>query len=679
MLALIYLVLIFLLGDAVCRKIYSFRTLEQRVASAFIVGLLFGTATTYLSALCLASTEHVLRSANLTFLFVSIAVVFLLREPFGDSGRTSLRYLYSIFPLKRPVLGEEHDGDSFWDWFVFILCLLFGCWLMFSTLTFGDGNFEFAIKSWSDFGANLSLSQSLALGHNFPTEHPFFAGEPIRYHFLFWFQAANLSYLGLNLAWSVNLLSMLSLAALLILLKTFSQVLFNSRVVGRLTLLLFFLASSSLSYIPFLLSKDGFLSAISSIIELKDYLPSGYPYRGDNWGGLTVGVYSNQRHLISGAAILLIVVIYLVELYRKTGFLPFIGKAATSRTAGGEDQKVEFSPGNRREMSALLFSGLLIGALPYWNSAIFVSALVVIAGLVAFLPYRKYVMVVAATAVVIGLPQVLMLRSGAISQTTNSLWHFGYTIENATVWLVFKYVLWTFGFKLVLIALALWLVPGSYRRLFLAFTGLLIVVFSFQLSTDAFNNHKLINVWVLLASSYVAYALWSLFKRGVWQLALAGALGVLTVFGAVADLFPIHNDHFVSVPYENDRLTSWLLAATQPSDVFLSDTLLSHPILFTGRKIFLGNTLFAWTAGYPVVEREKVYRKMLQEQDRAKLLAMLHEHNIRFVAVDDNVRRNKDLPAFNESIYKQNFEKVFEDTEKSYSNLTIYSVPYSEG
>ena len=69
------------------------------------------------------------------------------------------------------------------------------------------------------------------------------------------------------------------------------------------------------------------------------------------------------------------------------------------------------------------------------------------------------------------------------------------------------------------------------------------------------------------------------------------------IFGAIVDLFPLHNDSFISAPHTNDRLTEWLLANTQPHDIFLTDILLSHPILFAGRKIYLGNTLFAWSAG----------------------------------------------------------------------------------
>lgn len=56
--------------------------------------------------------------------------------------------------------------------------------------------------------------------------------------------------------------------------------------------------------------------AISSVLNLTDYLPSGYPFWGENWGGLTVAVFANQRQLISGVGILFVVLIFLLDLYR---------------------------------------------------------------------------------------------------------------------------------------------------------------------------------------------------------------------------------------------------------------------------------------------------------------------------------------------------------------------------
>src|SRR5207247_8379141 len=123
---------------------------------------------------------------------------------------------------------------------------------------------------------------------------------------------------------------------------------------------------------------------------------------------------------------------------------------------------------------------------------------------------------------------------------------------------------------------------------------------------------KLLNVWASFVNVYAAYTLWRIGKHKIAGAALAVALTIATIFGGVVDLFPIHNDPMLVVPYQNDRLTHWLLGNTRPTDVFLTANLLTHPILFTGRRIFLGYTLFAWTAGYNLGDRDKMYRRMFE-------------------------------------------------------------------
>ncbi len=770
MLAIIYLAGMIYFGDCICRYFFRFNSIQHRFATSFLVGLLLSSCITYLGSLAFAFTAQPLIMGNIIFLGVIILAAFKMPR------RPSSSYIDSV--NLRPA------GDGKWDWLCLGVLFIFGCWLMFATLSFQDGNFQFGFKSWSDFGANLSLSQSLLVGHNFPTEHPFFPGEITRYHFLFWFQSANLAFLGLNLVWGVNLLSLLSLMALLVFIMTFAELLFDSRVVGRIAAILFFFASSSLSYIPFLWSKPGLGEAISSIFTSTQFLVSGYPFRGEDWGALSVDVFANQRHLISGVGILFVVLVFLVDFYRHKKSLvhlelPLVEKGeipptnleqasiegnetsmANLESASIEDSETSaesetkddeillenetedgeilpendieddevlpendiendvilsendiedgetlleneteddeillennddevLSPNNkgrfqlpedfRVDIRAILFCGVLIGALPYWNSAVFVSALIVLGSIFLFLPYRLYMASLIGTAVVVGLPQVLILRSGNLAQTGQSLFHWGYTMPEPTVLLVLQYLAWTFGFKWLLIFVALWLLPKVHWRFFLALSSLIPVVFLLQLSTDAFNNHKLLNIWGIFGSVYAAYALWRIGKASVSRAALATILALAMVFGAIIDLFPIHNDSTLVIPYKNDRLTVWLFENTKPSDVFLTQTLLTHPILFAGRKIFLGYTLFAWTAGYNVGAREAVYRQMFQERNPDELLRLLRANNIAYVGIDDGVRGNTMVKdRLNEAVFQQNFEKVFEDTEKRYDNLTIYKVP----
>src|SRR6266545_6394303 len=187
--------------------------------------------------------------------------------------------------------------------------------MMFASFSSSGGNLRIANAQYSDFGPNTAIMQSFAVGHNFPTEYPHFSGDRIRYHFLFYFQAGNLEFLGLNPPWSLNLLSITTLVAMLVLVMVLGQVLFNSRAVGRLGSLLFFFFGS-LSYVPFLHRQGSVRAAIQAIRQQRDFLPSIFPYRGEAWGTWSQVTYLNQRHFASAIGILLLVLIFLVIRYR---------------------------------------------------------------------------------------------------------------------------------------------------------------------------------------------------------------------------------------------------------------------------------------------------------------------------------------------------------------------------
>src|SRR6266550_2525935 len=218
MLALIYLALAVYLGDLLCRRFYRFVSLPHRLAAAILVGLLLSSWFTYLAALAFAHTSTPLLWADLTFI-----------EP-------------------------RAPGSATWDWVILATYFAATFWLMFATLNFRGGNLEVARNAWGDLGPNMAMAQSFAVGRNFPTEYPLFAGERIRYHFLFYFEAGNLELLGLNLAWSLNVLSVLSVVCMLALVMALGELLFGLRVIGRIGSALFFF-HGSFSFIPFLCSQ----------------------------------------------------------------------------------------------------------------------------------------------------------------------------------------------------------------------------------------------------------------------------------------------------------------------------------------------------------------------------------------------------------------------------------------
>src|SRR6267378_3639705 len=311
MLALIYFALAACVGDFLCRRFYQFESVAHRCAAAILVGLLVSTWFTYLAGLAFFWTPQPLLWANLLFF---VAAVALLSWP-KWKGRILKSTSGEAYPKRSNLYLTRPEGSSIADWLLIGGYVVLVSWMMFASFNTKEGKLQIANAEYSDFGPNTALMQSFAVGHNFPKEYPHFSGDRIRYHFLFYFQAGNLEFLGLDPAWSLNLLSITTLVAMLIVVMTLGEVLFNSRAVGRLGSLLFFFFGSP-SYVPFLQQQTSIRAAIQAITNQRDYLPTIFPWRGEAWGTWSQVTYLNQRHFAFAIGILLLVLVFLVIRYR---------------------------------------------------------------------------------------------------------------------------------------------------------------------------------------------------------------------------------------------------------------------------------------------------------------------------------------------------------------------------
>jgi sugar lactone lactonase YvrE len=694
MLALLYLGLAIYLGDQIGRRFFRFVSVAQRCATAVLVGLLFSTWFTYAVAWLFRRTKSPLLWADLCFLAVAIGSIWLVRR---QARRGKVRQAEFIQP--------RVPGSAFWDWMTLLAFFVFASWMMFATLGYKDGTLLIGNNEWSDFGPNTAIIQSFAVGHNFPTHYPHFSGETIRYHFLFYFQAGNLTFLGLNLAWSLNLLSIITLVSMLALLVALGQALFHSRVVGRIGAALFFF-HGTFSFVPFLRSQPSISAAFHSILGLKDFLPSGYPYRGELWGIWTQVVYLNQRHFASGLGILLIVLLFLIDRYRQHD----VEKAATPP----EEKSPRFEanppmplaswempapieaapkapfPARLRALAgklivldkSFLFAGSLLGLLPFWNALIFTAAFAIIAGLFLLFPCRRQLVALGFMTAVIALPQLILLNSGGAPTATHSFFHWGYVIDQPTWDKVIRYIGFSFGLKLGLVALALAFASWFQIRFFLTLCPLFVMTFSLQVSIELLANHKYLNIWLIIGNLFVAYGVWRLWRlRPPWVRIFSQPVALLAtgavLLGGLIDLFPIHNSFWIQMKYAGDPLVKWVQENTRPHDVFLSDRFVNHSILLAGRRIFYGWPSFSWSAGYDTTRRDNEYREFFESTDPYAVFRLLRKHRIAYVAIDDAVRHSDFIKQTNEKLYALNCPKVWEDKKNEYGSLVIYKVPAS--
>ncbi|PYJ10053.1 MAG: hypothetical protein DME93_11935, partial [Verrucomicrobia bacterium] len=641
--------------------------------------------------------------------------------------------------------------------------------MMFASFNSSGGKLKISNPEYSDFGPNTALMQSFAVGHNFPTEYPHFSGDRIRYHFLFYFQAGNLEFLGLDPAWSLNLLSITTLVAMLIVVMTLGEMLFNSRTVGRLGSLLFFFFGS-LSYVPFLHKQVSIRAAIEAIKHRGDFLPSIFPYRGEQWGTWSQVTYLNQRHFASAIGIFMLVLVFLVIQYRARAarrintnrskghfindvaawlrrgarmFLPLTSRrhsAVATMSPSHEivpndtlspepDALTETSPSAMSDRSQVggynyrlsddatpaenpaepetevtppppltevkpqtmvraesfratvpgfIFSGVLLGLIPMWNSALFIAAAAVLGVLFILFPLRLQMLALAITAGLIALPQMLYLGTGSGRAPMPRLFHWGYMVDQPTAMNVAKYLGFTFGFKWLLIALALIFASWFQRRLFLAALSLLGVAFCFQFTIEVLANQKFLHSWVIIANLFVAFALWRLWRLSLGGTTLPGkfvatALFLLIIPGGVIDFFPIHNTGWSEVQYQNDPLIDWLKKNTKPRDIFLTDRFVTHPILMAGRRVLYGWPYYGWSAGYDASKHDRLYAELFEGKDPWKVYHLLKDNGIKYVVYDNAVRQGQFIKRPNEQLYATYFPKVFEDSR--YNGLVIYKVP----
>src|SRR5215468_9662593 len=327
MLALIYFGLAACVGDFLCRRFYQFASVAHRCAAAILVGILFSSWFTYLAGLAFAWAARPLLWGNLLFFVTAIAV---LSSP-KWRGRIVKDKSRKVHETRADLYVPRPNGSGTPDWLLITGYVVLVSWMMFASFNSKGGNLQIANPEYSDFGPNTALMQSFAVGHNFPTEYPHFSGDRIRYHFLFYFQAGNLEFLGLDPAWSLNLLSITTLVAMLVVVMTLGEVLFNSRAVGRLGSLLFFFFGS-LSYIPFLRRQTSCRGAIEAVTHVREYLPTIFPYRGDAWGTWSQVTYLNQRHFATAIGILLLILLFLVSQYRAMAAKRAEARAASPTT-----------------------------------------------------------------------------------------------------------------------------------------------------------------------------------------------------------------------------------------------------------------------------------------------------------------------------------------------------------
>lgn len=525
---------------------------------------------------------------------------------------------------------------------VTLIGFIFSYFLFFNTFLEKDNKLFIASKAWSDFASHIPLIRSFSLGSNLPPEYPLFPGEPIKYHFLFYYLVGLLEKIGFNVGFALNSLSALGFILLLFAIYLLSKEIFKSKSIGLLSVILF-IFNSSLSFLYFFKKYPISINTPNQIIKNADFL-SFAPY-GDGiisafWN---LNILTNQRHLSISFALSLFI-IYLV-------LAPVFNKKAHSKFAH-------------------ILLGIILGLSFFLHTAVYLmTSLVLIGFLIYFSKLRKNLFILLSFAGIIFLPQYLFLNS---SPGFSPNFELGYLISgNFSLEKFIEFWSFNLGLSIITIPLGILFANKPQRKIFLSFFILFMIGNLIQFSPEIAANHKFFNFFIIIGNMFSAFILVKVWKRKNLLKPFAVIIFLFLIFGGIIDLFPIINDRKYELnDYKNDPDASWILDNTEKNSIFLNSTYLYNPASLAGRKIYFGWPYFAWSQGYDTYYRGELFKKMLGTTSKPEACNLLKENKIDYVEIKDQSPPDPNIPPISK-IYKTEFNPSYENT---LNNYRIYNV-----
>ncbi len=557
MLAGVYLLTSFLAGLALVQRVFPEMPAPVRLAGGFLVGIMLTAWVTFLVAFGLSpATESSLLIGIIVALVVHAGVIAVW-------GRTLRPAMFRLTVVEALFMAGS---------------LAFSFWLMDNRLS-GDPAFVSA-NTWGDTALHVALARSFSMGHNYPPEYPFFANEPIRYHFGYDFFAGALEKGGLPVAYTFNLPGAIGFAGMMVLVFSLGRFLWGRAGGGAnaggagasmavwigLIAVVLLITNGSLSFLRYYQDFDGSGSFLKDVWHALD--PSHWWHNGnyravgpyDIGRGVdqisiywTLNVFLTQTHLIVAMAGVLFVTFGLVQPLRLGQPLP-------------------------RERA--LFLGVLTG-LSFWlNGVLYVAAgvffgsLLVIFGLGSawraaagssveadrpavflrtLLQRGLEALPFAVPAVLLAAPQAIWLNGG-LHNDGSVRWQIGYLVcsspaaschadgqmdlLNLSHWWDFIQYWWlNLGLALPLMVFGAILGKRSDRMLMLSVMAIFIFGNFVQLSRDlGGHNHKVFNLWEVLMNLFAAFAfvrLWQIISHETRAAAIRIPRGYHLWIGAV--------------------------------------------------------------------------------------------------------------------------------------------------
>ena len=387
--------------------------------------------------------------------------------------------------------------------------------LMCYTYRINGTTLQAGYSTFSDLSPHTAMVSSFGKGFNFPTQYMHFSGDGIKYHFFFYFLAGILEYLGLPIDYAINLPSIIAMVCALVLLGLLAVLISSRRVAFAVAPILVFFRSSLNAFVhlkELMAEGNTMQQAVKAILDFNQwYKVTDY----DDWGIWAINVYPNQRHLMLGVAVIILMVIIFLPFVRRLGI-----SLSRSEDFGDGVKTFAFSKNawlTRSEdplypVSIAFLACVLVCIMPYFHGSCLIALLLILFGMAIFSESRLLYLVVAIFAVGSSYVQTLAF-SGGYGNVVSFKFAPGFILDKPTVADLAHYLFIVTGLTLipaVVFAVTVLIVDLVRKKpvyrflLFLCALNPMIFAFLFQVTLEKLANHKFIQVSLILLDVFVA-------------------------------------------------------------------------------------------------------------------------------------------------------------------------------
>jgi hypothetical protein len=505
---------------------------------------------------------------------------------------------------------------------------------VFRSLHHSDGRIWVQGFAWSDLVHHLATIATFAKGANYPPTSYGFPGEPLNYHYLFYFFTAITARLGADPVAVLNCLTVLGFVETAVASLFIGRDYFKSQWVGVLAFLMVCFGSSLVVW------KELFVNhqSLTQLFSISGWLSDSVFER---WALLNFNVFNNQRHFAFGLGQFALGALLLVR-----------------------------SLASDEPLKRALFRGCFIGVLPFFHMNVAIS-LVCAQGGVFLLQRRRGDLVAVCVASGLVVIQGLLWKAGGSNAVgAYPMVHYGYELDSPNVFLWLSYYFKVVGLKLACGLCAVFIVPRHLRGLFLSTLPVFILPNIFQFSSVLYDNNKFLILWIFILGFYASWMLFHLVSKtkipGLRVGLVILAFCVMNLTGIV-DYLGVLRLRGTYMPWRDDGLRMWIEKHTAPDAVFVSDYVKApyyeprDSVMLSGRRLFVHDNIDTIKA----TAQRKQFVENLQDVAESQNLCLYSEsEDIQYIL----------LPTTNPKWL--NLKRVLADAPKAYGDSvsSVYSI-----